>query len=398
MPSDPAKLRYGGFPDLPVAPYEEAYDSLNNGFVARVLDADDPALLDPKANIGCAYRPGGGADMVELPRPVAAAGEVIIHVQQSGICGSDLHMFRHGANGSCVVTKHTCAGHESAGEVVELGEGVDTLKVGDRVAIECCLPCLSPACGPCIEGRYNLCPRIAFLSAAPFHGTLARYVRHPAAWVHKLPDNVSTEEGSLCEPLVVVLAALDRAGVKLGDSVLICGAGPIGIMALLAARAAGCEPITITDLVASRLEFAKKLVPSVKTVLVERGEDAGEVAKRARAAAGGVPARVALEATGFESSIHAAIYGVDHGGKVYVLGMGAAMQTVPFTYLQWREIDLQYQYLYANQYPKAIRLVAGGLVDVGPLVTHRFPLKDALKAFEVALDPAHGAIKVQIQD
>lgn len=87
MPSDPAKLRYGGFPDLPVAPYEEAYDSLNNGYVARVLAADDPALDDPKANIGCAYRPGGGADMVELPRPVAAAGEVIIHVKQSGICG-----------------------------------------------------------------------------------------------------------------------------------------------------------------------------------------------------------------------------------------------------------------------------------------------------------------------
>lgn len=215
--------------------------------------------------------------------------------------------------------------------------------------------------------------------------------------MHKLPDNVSTEDGSVCEPLVVVLAALERAGVRLGDSVLICGAGPIGIMALLACRAAGCEPITITDLVEPRLEFAKKLVPSVKTVLVQRGESAGDVAKRARAASG-VPARIALEATGFESSIHAAIYGVDHGGKVYVLGMGAATQTIPFTYVQWREIDLQYQYLYANQYPKAIRLVSGGLIDVGPLVTHRFPLKEALKAFEVALDPAHGAIKVQIQD
>lgn len=127
------------------------------------------------------------------------------------------------------------------------------------------------------------------------------------AWLHKLPDSLSYEEGALCEPLAVALAGIERAKLQLGDSILICGAGPIGIISLLSARAAGAEPIVITDLDENRLAFAKKVVPGVKTVKVERGESAKDTAKRIRAAAGLDP-RVALECTGVESSVHTAIY------------------------------------------------------------------------------------------
>lgn len=185
--------------------------------------------------------------------------------------------------------------------------------------------------------------------------------------------------------------------MRLGDPVVICGAGPIGLVTLLACRAAGCFPIVITDLFESRLEFAKKLVPNVRTVAIQRGESSEDVAKRIRAAAG-TALRVALDCTGAESSIRAAIYSVAFGGKVFVIGVGPDEQSYPFGYCSANEIDLQFQYRYANQYPKAIRLVEGGLIDLKPLVTHRFPLEKAIEAFQVASDPAQGAIKVQIQD
>ena len=128
------------------------------------------------------------------------------------------------------------------------------------------------------------------------------------AWLHRLPDSLSYEEGALIEPLAVALAGIERAQIKLGDPVLVCGAGPIGIVTLLAARAAGAEPIVITDLDENRLKFAEKAVKGVKAVKVERGETAKDVAKRVRTAMGDVLPRVAMECTGVESSVHAAIY------------------------------------------------------------------------------------------
>lgn len=120
-----------------------------------------------------------------------------------------------------IVTDECGAGHESAGEVIEVGEGVTDVKVGDRVAIEAGVPCSQPDCDPCRLGRYNACPRVVFFSTPPYHGTLTRYHAHPSAWLHKLPDNVSFEEGSLCEPLAVALAGIERAGIVLGDPIAI---------------------------------------------------------------------------------------------------------------------------------------------------------------------------------
>jgi len=178
---------------------------------------------------------------------------------------------------------------------------------------------------------------------------------------------------------------------------VICGSGPIGLITLIASHAAGCAPIVITDLLQSRLDFAKRLVPSVKTLCLPKGctpEEASEMIKEAA----GVPIKIAMECTGFESSIRGAIYSVKFGGKVFVIGVGPTEQSYPFGYCSANEIDLKFQYRYANQYPKALRLVSGGLVDLKPLVTHRFPLNQAVEAFHVAADPSSGAIKVQIQD
>ncbi|GAA5919764.1 hypothetical protein JCM6882_003759 [Rhodosporidiobolus microsporus] len=364
----------------------------------KILEKGVVPQKDLTKNIAAAYAPGANLHLIEKPMPKAREGEVVLHVRATGICGSDCHFWKHGRIGDSMVVRDVCgAGHESSGEVHEVGPGVEGLKKGDRVAIEAGIPC--GQCDFCRIGRYNACPNVVFFSTPPYHGTLTRYHAHPAGWVHRIPDSISFEEGALLEPLAVALAGIERAGLRLGDPLLICGAGPIGLVSLLAARAAGAAPIVITDIAQSRLDFAKKLVPAVKTVLVERGLEPKDLAAKIKEQAGlPLGMSVALECTGVESSVQSAIYASRFGATVFVIGVGKDFQTLPFMHMSANEIDVKMQYRYANQYPKAIRLVEAGLVDLKPLVTHRFALESAIEAFETAVDVTRGAIKCQILD
>ncbi|EON68991.1 L-iditol 2-dehydrogenase [Coniosporium apollinis CBS 100218] len=322
-------------------------------------------------------------------------GEVTIAIKSTGICGSDVHFWHAGAIGPMIVTGSHILGHESSGQILSVHPSVTSLQPGDRVAIEPNIPCL--ACQPCLTGRYNGCPSVAFLSTPPVPGLLRRYVNHPATWCHKLPENMSWEEGALLEPLSVALAGVSRAGVELGEPVLVCGAGPIGLVTLLCCRAAGACPVVVTDIDEGRLKFARELVKGVKTFKVERGQSAEEFGEKITELMGGVEPSVAMECTGVESSIAGAIQAVRFGGKVFVIGVGRDEMKIPFMRCSTREVDLQFQYRYANTWPKAIRLVSGGVIDLKKLVTHRFGLEEAVEAFKTAADPKTGAIKVQIQ-
>lgn len=187
-----------------------------------------------------------------------------------GICGSDVHYWVNGRIGDFVVKAPMVLGHEAAGIVHQVGEGVThlkpgngfkhhshflfillylilSLKLGNRVAIEPGVPCRS--CEPCKIGRYNLCPDIIFCATPPYDGNLARYYTHAADFCYKLPDHVSTEEGALLEPLSVGVHACRRAGVTIGQKVLICGAGPIGLVCLLTAKAMGASSVIITGII-----------------------------------------------------------------------------------------------------------------------------------------------------
>ena len=285
-------------------------------------------------------------------------------------------------------------GHESAGIILATHPSVTHLKVGDRVAIEPGVMC--NACEPCLTGRYNGCLKMQFLSTPPVDGLLRRYVNHPAVWCHKIGD-MSYENGAMLEPLSVALAATERSGVRLGDPVLICGAGPIGLITLLCCAAAGAEPILITDIDEGRLKFAKSLCSRVRAYKVERGVSPEKAAADIIKLGGNIQPSVALECTGVESSIATAIWAVRFGGKVFVTGVGKPEISVPFMRLSTQEVDLQFQYRYSNTWPRAIRLVESGVVNLAQLVTHRFSIEDAVKAFETAEDPKTGAIKVQIQ-
>jgi L-iditol 2-dehydrogenase len=294
-----------------------------------------------------------------------------------------------------IVTDTHILGHESAGVVLATHPSVTHLSPGDRVAIEPNIIC--GQCEPCLTGRYNGCERVQFLSTPPVTGLLRRYLTHPAMWCHKLPDNLTFEDGAMLEPLSVALAGIERANVRLGDPVVVCGAGPIGLVTLLCARAAGAAPIVITDIDAGRLAFAQELVPSVLTHKVEFSHSAEDFQSRVVSLMEGVEPAIAMECTGVESSICAAIQTVKFGGKVFVIGVGKNEMKIPFMRLSTREVDLQFQYRYCNTWPKAIRLVKSGVIELGKLVTHRFKLEDAVEAFKTAADPRTGAIKVQIQ-
>jgi L-iditol 2-dehydrogenase len=216
-------------------------------------------------------------------------------------------------------------------------------QAGDRVAVEPGVPC--GTCFLCMDGRYNLCEDVQFAGVYPYAGTIQRYKTHPAKWCHKLPSNVSYAEGALLEPLSVVMHGIQTAGLSLGRGAVIAGAGPIGLIALAAARASGAHPLVITDLESSRLEFAKKFVPTASTYLVNRQLDPASNAKKIRelfdfenVGEYGAPETV-LECTGVESSVVTAAYTARRGGTVMVIGVGREiMNNLPFMHLSLAEV------------------------------------------------------------
>ncbi|KAI6482764.1 hypothetical protein MCOR18_004468 [Pyricularia oryzae] len=346
---------------------------------------------------------------VEAPILSPGPGEVLLHVKCTGVCGSDVHFWKTGAIGTLVVEGDCILGHEAAGIVLSTGPDVTTLKPGDRVAIEPGVPCNK--CFLCSEGRYNLCQEVQFAGVWPYHGTLQRYKVHPARWLHKLPDSLSYAEGALLEPLSVVLHGIRVAGLSLGRGAVICGAGPIGLIALAAARASGAHPIVITDVEPRRLEFAREFVPSCQTYRVNPTQSPEENARGIRALFGlkgsAVPdpdeysaPPVVLECTGVESSVCTAAFTARRGGIVVVIGVGkSSMNNLPFMHLSLAEIDLRFINRYRDTWPAGIACLESGILpDLKKLVTHIFPLEKAIEGLTLASDPRNGSIKVQIVD
>lgn len=206
------------------------------------------------------------------------------------------------------------------------------------------MPC--DTCWLCRSGRYNLCEDVAFSGVYPHHGTLQRYKTHKAKWLYKLPDGISWSEAALLEPLSVVLHGVRTAGLSLGRPALVCGAGPIGLIALAAARASGAHPIVITDLEPSRLAFAREFVPGCVAYQVDARLDAEgnarEIRKLFEAEEGAeynAPPSV-FECTGVESSVVTAAYAVRRGGVVCVIGVGkSVMNNLPFMHISLAEVS-----------------------------------------------------------
>ena len=317
----------------------------------------------------------------ERPVPVPEAGDVVVQVRSVGVCGSDIHYFEHGRIADFVVEAPLVLGHEASGEVVAVGAGVHGLRVGDRVAMEPGVPCGS--CDQCRHGRYNLCPDVRFFATPPIDGAFAEYVALPAAFAHKVPDELSFDAAALLEPLSVGVWACEKGGIRLGSRVLITGAGPVGVMAALVARANGATQITLSDVNPDRLARAEEL-------------GFATIDSRSASVADLVEADVLLECSGAPSAIDAGIRAVAPAGTVVLVGMSpSGTVELPVGVIQGREIWLTGTFRYAHTYPAAIALAASGAVDLDGLVSKTFTLDEVEQALTYSRqDPA--AMKIMV--
>lgn len=313
----------------------------------------------------------GTITMEDREMPAIGDHDVLIEVLAVGVCGSDVHYFRHGAIGDFVVTAPLVLGHEASGRVIETGTDVERVRVGDRVAIEPGVPC--GRCVSCRSGRYNLCPEVRFLATPPIDGAFARYLAMPEDFVHRVPDELSDTAAALVEPFSVGLWANRTAGTTIGSRVLVTGAGPVGLLVATAARLRGAGSIVLTDVAEQRLEVARELGFSTLP--------AGELA------AWDVQPDVLIECSGSPVAIRDGIRSLAPAGTAVLVGMVPEPDVlVPISVIQGREIRVTGTFRYANVYPVAIELAAGPDVDLDRLVSHEYPLAETAAALNAAAD------------
>jgi D-xylulose reductase len=316
--------------------------------------------------------------------------DVRIGIHTVGVCGSDVHYYRHGAIGPFVVREPMVLGHEAAGVVVETGSAVTSLRTGDRVCMEPGVP--DPNSRATRLGLYNLDPAVRFWATPPVHGCLRPSVVHPAAFTFKMPDNVSFAEGAMVEPLAVGMHAANKARLRPGDVGVVLGAGPIGMVTALAALAGGCSRIIITDVQQPKLDLAATLGPITPVNVASES-----LADAVRAATDGWGADVVFDAVGLPQSIAQALEVVCPGGCVVMIGMPGA--PVPFDVVaaQVKEVRIETIFRYAHVFPRALALMGSRKIDVRPLITDRYGFTDSVAAFDYACRMKPTSVKLQIE-
>lgn len=312
----------------------------------------------------------GHIELQQRPMPQAAPGSAVVKIHAVGVCGSDTTYYRHGRIGDWVVDGDIILGHEAAGEIVEIGEGVSHLAVGDRVAIEPGTPCRQ--CDQCRAGRYHLCPDLVFLATPPYDGALVQYIALDARNLFPIPEDMTFEQAAMVEPLSVGLWACQRASLQPGDDVLVTGAGPVGVLAAQAALALGARSVTISDVSPFRLEVARSLGLAT--------EEAG--------APSAATFDVLLECSGAPGVLAAGMDRLREAGRAAMIGLPKESVELPLSFLNKNEITLALVNRYQNTWPLGIALIASGRVKVEGLQTHSFPLGQTAAALEIgSTDP-----------
>ena len=319
--------------------------------------------------------------------PPLAPGMVRVRFGAGGICGSDMHYFRHARTGDFVVTSPLILGHEVAGEVVASGEGVSGLVPGDRVAVNPSRWC--GACSYCRQGRENLCDNIYFMGSASktphMQGGFASQFDATPAQCVKVPDHVSYASAALAEPLAVSLHAIARAGDIGGKSVAIFGAGPIGLLILMAALRQGPASVAVLDIARAPLDFAT-------TLGADRAIDLSQAD-----AAPDKAFDICFEVSGTAAGLSSAIVAARRGGTVVQVGnLPGGAVPVAANAVMAKELDLRGTFRFGQEFARAVRLIGDGEVAVERLITAERPLSQAPDAFRLALDRSQ-SIKVVLQ-
>lgn len=315
----------------------------------------------------------GDLRLHEEPDPAPLPGEALVKVTAVGVCGSDVHWFREGHIGGDALVRPLVLGHEAAG-VIESGP-----RRGERVAIDPAIPC--GRCEFCREGKPNVCSALRFAGHAPQDGALRRRIAWPESALVPLPDALSDVEGAMLEPLGVALYAVNLGGVAPGKSVAVFGCGAIGLCVIQVAREVGATRTFATELPEHPHRLRAAGGQGASAVAARGGAEAEEIVR----ATGGRGVDVAFEAAGDPGAVEAAVAAVKPGGRVIVVGIPSA-DRIAFGASVARRKDLEIRVVrrMKGTYPRAIRLVETGRVDVRSLVTHRFPLAEVATAFAVA--------------
>lgn len=321
-----------------------------------------------------------------IDRVDVGPGQVRVEIHGVSLCGSDLHYYADGKNGANVLTQPTVLGHEGFGRIVEVGDGVSVDRTGERVAIEPAVPAAHTPLS--LRGRYNVDPSVVCFGSPPNNGLLRGSVVMPAAFAHTLPDAVTDDVAALIEPLAVATWAASRAGSVLGKRVVITGAGPIGLLVLQTVLALGAREVTISDVSQARLDAAVALGASA-TVLSGQGTIEPSSAD------------IAFDCSGHPGAIADAARSLGPAGVLALVGVpGRQDAEFPIGLVQRWELDIRGCFRYGpDAFAQAIGLAAQGRVDLGALVTSRYPLEESAAALDAALsDPTQLKIVISTKD
>ena len=337
---------------------------------------------------------------IDLP-PKPGKGQVVIKNSFVGICGTDLHEYAYGPifvpttpHPFTKATAPQVLGHEFGGIVEAVGEGVHHVKPGDRVSVQ---PLIMPRSGDYYadRGLFHLSEDLALAGLSWISGGMSESALLNDYNVVKIPDTMSDEEAALVEPTAVAVYACDRGAVHAGQSVLVTGAGPIGMLTLLTAKAFGATKLFISDLNDTRLQLAKQILPEVITLNPKR-DDVGAAIRAATE--GGVGCDVALECVGNEKALQSCLDAVRKQGVIVQVGLHPGDSGLHWHTVTFKDVDLRGSWAYPTHlWPRVIDLIASGAIPAMKVVTKKIRLQDAVKeGFDVLLDPAGTELKILI--
>ncbi|MDM0050508.1 L-idonate 5-dehydrogenase [Variovorax sp. J22R115] len=331
----------------------------------------------------------GDLRVEEFPTDELGPGQLRVRVRCGGICGSDLHYYQHGGFGTVRIQQPMVLGHEVAGVIEAVGEGVTAYAPGERIAVSPSRPC--GLCRFCQEGLQNHCLDMRYYGSAMrnphVQGAFRQQIVVDAYQAHRLADHLTDQEGAMAEPLSVALHGINRAGLLLGKKVLVTGCGPIGALAIIAARRAGAGHIVATDMGAHPLSKALKVGADEVVNIVEEPDGL------ARFAVDKGQFDVLFEASGNERALRGAFEVLRPRGIIVQLGLSGGEMTLPINAIVAKEFDLRGVFRFHQEFATAVELLNKRLVDVKPLISATVSYRDSARAFALAADRSQ-AMKV----
>ena len=330
-------------------------------------------------------------ELRDAPMPtIEKDTDVLVKIEYVGVCGADLDMWATGRYGIFDVEYPQIIGHEASGVVVETGKAVTNVKPGDKVAMEPGIPC--GICPRCVAGEYNLCADVVFKGAPPVTGCNQGYVIHPAQWCFVLPEGLPTRDGALLEPLAVGMHAANQGGVGMGDTVVICGSGTIGLCALNACKAKGATRILVVEQSPARVQAAQKM----GAIVIDFSKC--DVAERVMELTGGCGADVVIEASGSAEAFLLCPKLLRSGGTIACVGLGPK-PVIEFDYQTaiYREATLKTVCRYRHVYPRCIAGLAAGFLSTEGIITHEFGCENIQQAYDFAFNNKDIAIKTLVK-